>query len=109
MGGSTEPSSSTASSGHELLGTTGTRTGNPFERGGLRAKAHGESCARSAGLPEYVLGRDVELGLPDRVPALQCTGRCRVRARLPATETGARGLSLLQYASPLAGIPDTDR
>ena len=44
--------------------------------------------ARRPGVPEHLLGRDVEPRLPDGLPPLQRPGRHRLRAVLPAAEAG---------------------
>src|SRR3954470_14621491 len=79
-----------AGSLHEILGTTRARTTHPFEGNRLRQEAARQSSACGPRLSEHLLGRNVESRLPDGLPALQRGRRHRLRAFLPAAETGAR-------------------
>ena len=54
---------------------------HPLERNRLRQKAARRSPARRAGVPQHLLGRDVEPRLPDGLPPVQRRRRHRLRAR----------------------------
>ena len=70
---------------------------------GYVTQAARRPAARRPGVPEHLLGRDVEPRLPDGVPAVQRAGRHRVRARVPAAEAGA-GRRCSQSGAPLVTL-----
>ena len=65
------------------------RARHPGARGRLRRQAACRPAAGGAGVPEHLLRRDVQPGLPDGLPAVQRARRRRLRALLPAAQADA--------------------
>src|SRR5262245_3805900 len=74
---------------NEEVGVPRARAAGSCPRDGLRAEAARRPPARRARVSEYVLGRHVEPGVPDRLQPVQPAGGRGLRASVPAAETGA--------------------